>query len=139
VDRAGAGGRGKGAPVAEPWRSHRIQLLSVVAFAGDVGGVGAAAFLLVRLLPIYKGAHHTRAALIVAACVLSHWFLDLPMHRADLPVGFHGPYLGFGIWNSPTLGLLVEIATLIAGFWIYRRKARPNYGLLVLALFWSSY
>jgi hypothetical protein len=108
-----------------PW-SHSLVMSVVWA---------AAAFLLVRLLPIYKGRHHTRAALIVAACVLSHWFLDLPMHRADLPVGFHGPYLGFGIWNNPTLGLLVEIATLVAGFWIYRRKARPNYGLLVLALF----
>jgi hypothetical protein len=109
-----------------PW-SHSLVMSVVWA---------AAAFLLVRLLPIYKGRHHTRAALVVAACVLSHWFLDLPMHRADLPVGFHGPYLGFGIWNNPTLGLLVEVAVLIAGFWIYRRKApRPNYGLLVLALF----
>ena len=117
-----------GAPIEfsyYPW-SHSLVMSVVWA---------AAAFLLVRLLPIYKGRHHTHAALVVAACVLSHWFLDLPMHRADLPVGFHGPYLGFGIWNSPTLGLLVEIVTLAAGFWIYRRKARPNYGLLVLALF----
>jgi hypothetical protein len=109
-----------------PW-SHSLVMSVVWA---------AAAFLLVRLLPIYKGPRHTRAALVVAACVLSHWFLDLPMHRPDLPVGFHGPYAGFGIWNSPTLGILVEAAALIAGFWIYRRKAlRPNYGLLVLALF----
>jgi len=58
------------------------------------------------------------------------------MHRPDLPVGLHGPYVGLGIWNSPTLGILVEAATLIAGFWIYRRKApRLNYGLVVLALF----
>jgi hypothetical protein len=110
---------------AYPW-SHSL-VMSVVWAAG--------AFLLVRLLPIYKGPRHTRAALVVAACVLSHWFLDLPMHRPDLPIGFHGPYAGFGIWNNRTLGILVEAATLIAGYWIYRRKARPNYGLLVLALF----
>ncbi|MGA2183062.1 MAG: hypothetical protein ABSH47_08540 [Bryobacteraceae bacterium] len=111
---------------AYPW-SHSLVMSVVWA---------AAAFLLVRLLPIYKGPRHTRAALVVAACVLSHWFLDLPMHRPDLPVGFHGPYVGFGIWNNPTLGILVEAAVLIAGFWIYRRKAqRTNYGLLVLALF----
>ncbi len=111
---------------AYPW-SHSL-VMSLVWAAG--------AFLLVRLLPIYKGPRHTRAALVVAACVLSHWFLDLPMHRPDLPIGFHGPCVGFGIWNSPTLSFLVEAATLIAGFWIYRRKVpRPNYGLLVLALF----
>jgi hypothetical protein len=109
-----------------PW-SHSLLMCIVWA---------AAAFLLVRLLPIYKGPHHTRAALVVAACVLSHWFLDLPMHRPDLPIGLHGPYVGFGIWNSPTLGILVEAATLIAGFWIYVRRApRANYGLLVLTLF----
>jgi hypothetical protein len=111
---------------AYPW-SHSLVMSVVWA---------AAAFLLVRLLPIYKGPRHTRAALVVAACVLSHWFLDLPMHRPDLPIGFHGPYVGFGIWNNPTLGILAEAATLIAGFWIYRRKApRTNYGLVVLALF----
>jgi hypothetical protein len=112
--------------VSYPW-SH--SLLMTVVWA-------AAAFLLVRLLPIYKGPRHTRAALVVAACVLSHWFLDLPMHRPDLPIAFHGPYVGFGIWNNPTLGILVEAAALTAGFWIYGRKVRRfNYGLLVLALF----
>jgi hypothetical protein len=112
--------------VSYPW-SHSL-VMSLVWAAG--------AFLLVRLLPIYKGARRARAALIVAACVLSHWFLDLPMHRPDLPVGLHGPYLGFGIWNNQTLSIIVEAASLFIGFWIYRRKAaRPNYGLLVLALF----
>jgi hypothetical protein len=109
-----------------PW-SHSLLMSCVWALA---------AFLLVRLLPIYKGPRHTRAALIVAACVLSHWFLDLPMHRADLPIGFHGPYVGFGLWDYPALSLVLETVVLFAGFWIYRWKAqRPNYLLLVLALF----
>jgi len=112
--------------VSFPW-SHSLVMSVVWA---------AAAFLLVWLLPIYKGAWHIRAALVVAVCVLSHWFLDLPMHRSDLPVGFHGPYVGFGIWNSPTAGIIAEALTLFFGFWIYRRRApRPNYGLVVLALF----
>ena len=112
--------------ISYPW-SHSLVMSLVWA---------AAAFLLVRVLPIYKGPRHTRAALIVAACVLSHWFLDVPMHRPDLPIGLHGPYVGLGIWNYPALGILVEAVTLIAGFWIYVRKApRTNYGLLVLAVF----
>ena len=109
-----------------PW-SHSLLMSCVWALA---------AFLLVRLLPIYKGPRHTRAALIVAACVLSHWFLDLPMHHADLPILFHGPYVGFGLWDYPAWSAVTEAVLLFAGFWIYRWKARrPNYLLLVLALF----
>jgi len=109
-----------------PW-SHSLLMSCVWAIA---------AFLLVRLLPIYKGPQHSRAALIVAACVLSHWFLDLPMHLKDLPVGFHGPYVGFGLWGSPTASVLLEAIALIAGFCVYRWKVkRFNYGLLVLTLF----
>jgi len=109
-----------------PW-SHSLLMSCVWALA---------AFLLVRLLPIYKGPRHTRAALIVAACVLSHWFLDLPMHHADLPILFHGPYVGLGLWDYPTWSVILEAVVLFAGFWIYRWKAsRPNYLLLVLALF----
>ena len=120
---------GESAPmefVSYPW-SHSL-LMSVVW--------AVAAFLLVRLLPIYKGPAHTRAALVVGICVLSHWFLDLPMHRPDLPIGLHGPNVGLSLWNYQTLSIVLEAVTLFAGFWIYRRKTpRPNYGLLVLALF----
>jgi len=112
--------------VSYPW-SHSL-LMSVVWAIG--------AFLIVRLLPIYKGAWHKRAALVVAICVLSHWFLDLPMHRGDLPIGLHGPNVGLGLWNYRTLSVILEAVVLFAGFWIYLYKApRRNYGLLVLAVF----
>jgi hypothetical protein len=112
--------------ISFPW-SHSLLMTAVWTLA---------AFVLVRLLPVYKGPGHTRAALIVALAVLSHWLLDLPMHRPDLPIGLHGPYVGLGLWYSRAATDAAEAAALLVGFWIYRRNAkRPNYGLLVLVLF----
>src|SRR6186997_681775 len=60
-------------------------LLAVLGWAVLVGG---AHFLLRR---------ERRAALIVAALVLSHWVLDLLMHRPDLPLAPGATVLvGFG-------------------------------------------
>lgn len=51
-----------------------------------------------------------KAALIVAAVLLSHWFLDLVAHRPDLPLapGSETRW-GFGLWNSIPATLLVEV------------------------------
>ncbi len=112
--------------VSYPW-SHSLLMTAVWTVA---------AFVLVRLLPIYKGPGHTRAAFVVALAVLSHWLLDLPMHRPDLPIGLHGPYVGLGLWYSRVGTDLAEAFALLAGFWIYwKRTKKANYGLLVLVLF----
>jgi len=48
-----------------------------------------------------------RGAWVLFAGVLSHWDLDWPSHRPDMPLapGFHR-YYGLGLYNSP-LGLLI--------------------------------
>lgn len=70
-----------------------------------------------------------RVAMIPAALVASHWFLDLIVHRPDLPLWPSGPVMGFGIWNAVTLTIILELAFLGAGLWIYLR-ARPPQTLL---------
>src|SRR5882672_5330388 len=41
------------------------------------------------------------AAIVVGLAVLSHWFLDLPVHVADLPLYDNSMKQGFGLWNYP--------------------------------------
>jgi hypothetical protein len=67
-----------------------------------------------------------RAALVVGALVVSHWFLDLPMHRPDLPLWpGASPLLGGGLWNSVILTAIIELTIFAAGVSLYLRGTRP--------------
>ena len=63
-------------------------LLFAILWGIVIGGI----YLLVK--------KNFRGAIILALCVLSHWVLDLPVHRPDLPL-FPGSamFVGFGLWN----------------------------------------
>ena len=63
----------------------------------------------------------TGAALAVGATVVSHWFLDLLVHRPDLTLWGGSVKLGLGLWNHPVAALLVEFALLGATVWLYLR------------------
>jgi membrane-bound metal-dependent hydrolase YbcI (DUF457 family) len=66
-------------------------------------------------------------ALVLGGVVFSHWILDLPMHRADMPFlpGNAGalPLLGFGLWRSQVASALLELAFVLAGTFLYARAA----------------
>ena len=66
-----------------------------------------------------------RAAIVLGLCVLSHWLLDLIMHRPDLPL-YPGdsPHLGFGLWNSLAASLVVEGLIFAGGIALYLRSTR---------------
>jgi hypothetical protein len=73
----------------------------------------------------------TRAALVVAALVLSHWLLDLVVHRPDLPLVPGGTErVGLGLWSSMGATLAVELSIFAAGLWLYLRmtEAADNAG-----------
>jgi hypothetical protein len=73
---------------------------------------------------------YPRGALVVGALVVSHWVLDLIVHRPDLPLVPGGSMLvGLGLWNSIPLSLILEAGLFIAGFWIYSRVTRPTDGI----------
>src|SRR5688572_24359214 len=66
-----------------------------------------------------------KEAVVVGLVVLSHWFLDLIMHRPDLPlVPGSEQKFGFGLWNSVAGTLVVETALFIAAVFFYTRKTR---------------
>ena len=69
----------------------------------------------------------SRAALVVALAVLSHWFLDLVVHRPDLPLYDDAAKVGLGLWNFPVPAFLLEAALLFGGILVYARSADPFY------------
>lgn len=109
-----------------PW-SH--SLLAVSGWALLIGGLH---FLLVR---------ERRSALVLAALVLSHWLLDLLVHRPDLQLlPWSSTVVGLRLWTSLTLTLALEVPLFVIGVWLYARSTRPvdaagRWGLVGLVLF----
>jgi hypothetical protein len=93
---------------------------------------------------------YRRGAWMLAALVVSHWFLDLPMHRPDLPLwpGASSPKLGWGWWNSVAITMIVELTIYGAGVALYARSTHALdkigrwgmwiYVVVLLAIFLSS-
>jgi LexA-binding, inner membrane-associated putative hydrolase len=68
-----------------------------------------------------------RSAIVIGLLVLSHWILDLPMHRPDLPL-FPGSTVrvGLGAWNSIPLTILLELVVFLGGLVMYLRTTRSS-------------
>lgn len=77
------------------------------------------------------------AAIVCGLAVVSHWFLDLVMHRPDLPLypGGEGRF-GLGLWNSLEASLAVEAVLFGAGVWLYLKTTRAADRIGSLG-FWS--
>ncbi len=64
-------------------------------------------------------------AIVCGLAVVSHWLLDLLMHRPDLPLyPGESPLFGLGLWNSLPATLAIEATMFAAGVWIYTRTTR---------------
>lgn len=66
-------------------------------------------------------------SLIIAALVLSHWGLDLIVHRHDLGIlGDAEQKLGYGLWDQPLIEMPLELGLLLAGFAVYLAVTRAR-------------
>lgn len=96
-------------------------------------------YLLYRFAPTKVVANRTRAALILAVAVVSHFLLDLIVHRPDLPLAFgDSPKFGFGLWNHVAVVYTLESAIFVGGLYFYLRSTKGSgfkgkYGMIVLA------
>lgn len=67
-----------------------------------------------------------QGGLVIGSVVMSHWVLDLFVHRADLPLlpGNAGnlPLLGFGLWQLPWLSAAAELMLVAVGAILYVRS-----------------
>jgi hypothetical protein len=67
----------------------------------------------------------TATTLVVV--VVSHWVLDVLVHRPDMPVTLSGTTrLGFGLWNSVPGTLIAELSIFTAGVVLYARQTRAR-------------
>jgi hypothetical protein len=104
-------------------------LLAVLGWAVLLAGLH---FLLVR---------ERRSAVVLALLVLSHWVLDVLVHRPDLPLSpWGGHHVGLRLWSSLPLTLALEVPLFMLGVWLYARSTRPldpagRWGLVGLVLF----
>ena len=90
------------------------------------------------------GARVTRAAVLVGVAVASHWFLDLLVHRPDLPLYDDAYKVGLGLWNYAVPAFLLEVLFLFGGMALYLRATTarspagrwgmPVFGLVMVAL-----
>lgn len=70
--------------------------------------------------PTRDTTRHWQAAVLVGVAVFSHFPLDVLVHVPDLPLaGNDSPKLGFGLWNSPALTMILELLFLFGGIAVY--------------------
>lgn len=68
-----------------------------------------------------------RAAIAIAILGISHWLLDVLMHRPDVPLTIGDEiHLGFGLWNFPAIAVPLELGLFGIGIWLYTRVTRPR-------------
>ena len=73
-------------------------------------------------------------ALLAGAVVVSHWLLDLLVHRPDLTLAGAPPKLGFGLWNNPVIAMPLEILLTAGALILYLTHTRgPAIPVIVLA------
>jgi len=76
---------------------------------------------------LFLGRYGRRSAVVLGLVAFSHWLLDLPLHRADMPIlpggGGGLPKLGFGLWEVPAASAALELVVVVAGAVLYWRAA----------------
>jgi len=67
----------------------------------------------------------TKATIVIATLVLSHWALDVLTHRADMPITLSDAHLvGLGLWNFPVVAVPLELLLFGLGIWLYVRHTK---------------
>ena len=66
------------------------------------------------------GATKRRVAALVLVAVLSHWFLDVLVHRPELPLTNAASYkFGLALWRNIPTALVLEAAIVLAGLSLF--------------------
>lgn len=70
-------------------------------------------------------------SIILAFLVVSHWILDLLVHRPDLPLSFgNSMKVGLSLWNNVPLAIILEGLIFVVGLFFYLNatKAKDRIG-----------
>ncbi len=96
--------------------------------------VGSTVWALVFAALVWQARRDRVAAGIGGAVVMSHWLLDLLVHRPDLTIAGSPPKLGLGLWNNPAVEMPLELALTFGALAFYLSRNRgPALPAIVLA------
>lgn len=105
----------EGSPLDFIYYPFSHSLLMVIAWAILIS------FLFGLITSSYKNAW------VIGACVVSHWLLDLLVHRPDLPLLPDDTFkTGLGLWHSRTISLLTETVIYAGGVWLYLSSTKTR-------------
>lgn len=84
---------------------------------------------------VYFGfTKNKKGSVLLGTLVLSHWFLDFIVHRADLPLSpFNDFKVGLGLWNMPIVEIVLETGLFLSGVFLYIKAVSPKRKIA----FWS--
>jgi len=103
-------------PLRFDWYPYSHSLLALAVWAGIVA-------LLYRA---FKGSS-TRALIVLAVVVLSHWLLDVITHRPDIPLmPANDTRIGLNLWGSRAATMAVEGLMFAIGLWLYVSTTRAR-------------
>jgi hypothetical protein len=79
--------------------------------------------LLIGMVSMHGGMRRLAFGIVLAATVMSHWFLDLIVHRPDLALWGEEAKMGLSLWNWPFPAFALEVALVVASIaWMIRSK-----------------
>ncbi len=84
---------------------------------------------------VYAYSKDWISALIAAAIVETHWYLDLIVHTKDLTIAGSEPKFGFGLWNYPAIAMPLEFIFIFGSIAFYIAKTHKNIGSKSNALY----
>ncbi len=95
-------------------------------------------FSLIIFLVFWKIKNKTWG-LVLWAWVLSHWFLDLPFQKSNLPIFFDSYQVGFWLWDYISLSFITELVFVsITWYFLYHNNPKiKNMVILILILLTS--
>ena len=98
---------------------------AVIIHADYTHSLAGAALLSVLFAAVTAFWYGRVRGFILGLVVMSHWVIDLIVHRPDMPLLPGGKLrLGFGLWRYPAYSAGLELVLVVAGSWLYWRAAR---------------
>ena len=101
--------------------------LYYMPYTHGLAGALVLSALLGAIVALFIRENKRAVFFIVAACVFSHWILDLVVHKPDLWI-YDDVKVGFGLWRWIWISLPLELLTLVAGAWFYARYVPARRG-----------
>ena len=86
--------------------------------------LGSAMFAAGFALLVWLWRRDLSFALLAGAVVLSHWLLDLVVHRPDLTLAGGPLKLGLGLWNHPWIAIPLELGLTFGALAFYLSRTR---------------